>query len=211
MATEPCGMCNKPFEEGEKKIELLCNHTFHTECFIHAGIRDNYIPDITCHTCSIPFVPNEVIERNNMFHDEDNIHTVLQFTFETNEDFRNDLKGLQAASRERIAAANQFNTKNIIHMAEFKKETATAVSFLKMKVDEAKKTVIATEDYKNMVKAQKKFLSRVTKFRHKWGTGIYNVRRALNGNDAAKQYLNGIGSYYGRCMAALRGFRIRIK
>jgi hypothetical protein len=210
MATGQCGMCDKPFEEGQKKIELLCDHTFHTECFIQMGVQENYIPDLQCYTCRARIVPDEVIERNDMFRDEDGVHTVLQFTFETNDDFKKDLKALQAAAKEDTAAAKEIYLKSKSHLKEFKKETATAVSFLKLKVEEAKNKIKATEEYKNVTMTQKKYRARMGMFRRKWGTGIYNVRRALHGNDEAKSYLRGIPAYYGRHTNILRKFRIRV-
>ena len=211
MATNSCGMCDKAFEEGQKKIELLCDHIFHTECFIQRGVQYNYVPDIECYTCRARIIPDEVIERNEIFRDEQGINNVIQFTFESNDDFKKDLKGLQASAKEDSAAAKEFNLKNKNHFKEFKSETATAVSFLKLKVQEAKNKVKATDEYKALKNAEKNFRARMKVFRRKWGMSFYHVRRALHGNDAARPYLKGIPEYYGRHMDGLWRFRIRIR
>jgi hypothetical protein len=211
MATGSCDMCDKAFEEGQKKIELLCDHTFHTECFVQRGIQYNYIPDIQCYTCSARIVPDEVIERIGMFQDELGINNVIQFTFETNDDFKNDLKGIQAAAKEDTAADKEFDLKNKKCFKEFKSETATAVSFLKLKVEEAKKKVKVTEEYKTLKNTKRNFLSRTKAFRRKWGMAFYHVRRVLHGNDAAKPYFKGIPEYYSRIIGGLWKFRIRIR
>jgi hypothetical protein len=88
-----CTLCSLIMENNQPRTELMCHHTFHTECFL----TEIYLNRIYCSSCNQDIYTGQIIEEANENHQH---HRQLKLNerlkkFQENHEAVEDLKFLK--------------------------------------------------------------------------------------------------------------------
>jgi hypothetical protein len=183
-----CTICNET-KEGAPKIELLCRHSFHTECWISQNIGHG-LNGIRCRTCTEYIVPDELhlaFTHLTQVHETDKSE-IINYLLESDEEFRNTLIDIRKANSKQGSYLKKLYSK-VKH--ELKNEDMlTHVSILKNKLKELKSEIKESEEYKNLSSADRSYVAKTGKLFRQWGINLFEVRRALINNVNERKYLS---------------------
>ena len=179
---EPCGFCGEEIQAEQKRTELMCDHSFHTECFLRMAARENYMANVRCNACDAHVVPNEMIEEAETVHSTEASKTSIQHLFETEEGFRNDLLNIRTAHKAATTATAAYNKAKANIVKEFKTGTTTFINILKNKIKDAKGKLRALPEHKVAMRASTAYVAASRKLQRRWGLGYraWMVRNALS-------------------------------
>jgi hypothetical protein len=157
-----CSMCNDEAPEQDLTdaaySELRCGHRVHTYCLINqivlVRLRHNMPNDITCNLCDIPLVDAETQEYYHTVH-ENRPHrtTTVRELWETNENFRRDIKAYKKATTEYNKAFRAFNRDAKAVRTRYLQTVDPSVQFIK---DQKR---VATQEF-NRIATKRAFLSK---------------------------------------------------
>lgn len=161
---QTCGFCQQEIGE-TPKIELLCHHFFHTNCFL-VNFGDQ------CAVCEQPFLPqehqedheeiNEDHEEQASVHSDDSNlgYTRIRTLYDTNPRFRRDIKTYMHAQRSMNKPRKEFQAL----LATKKAELVAPYTLIKAQVEGLysvkKDDIMNSEQYK----AYKRADGRVTRY-----------------------------------------------
>jgi len=182
-----CTICNE-IKVGAPKIELLCRHSFHTECWIGQNVG-NGLNGIRCRTCTEYIVPDELhlgFTHLTQVHETDKSE-IINYLLESDEEFRTTLIDIRKVNTKRGSYLKKLYTK-VNH--ELKNEDMLIhVSILKNKLKELTNEIKQSEEYKNLTSADRSYTAKTGKLHRQWGINLFEVRRALINNVNNKKYL----------------------
>jgi hypothetical protein len=181
-----CTICNE-IKEDAPKMELLCGHSFHTECWIgrHVGHGLN---GIRCGTCNEYIVPDELhVGFTNLTQvQESDKSNIIKYLLESDEEFRKTLLDIRKMSSKRSSYVKKLYAKVKDEIKN--EEMLIHVSFLKNRLKEIKSELKESEDYKTLNSVDRSCTAKVNKLHRRWGITVYEACRALS-NTENKKYL----------------------
>ena len=172
-----CGICEEPLGE-RPTLQLLCHHFFHTECMLAHIVTTNY-EDLHLTRCLV--CDTHVFLNDN----DENEHGIAQFEqpvqgneeiristlYDTNEEFRKDIKKYMAATRgvskPRLAFQKLCQAKKV--------ELAPTYALMKAQYEGLyaikKEQLVTSDEYKAVRRAEAKYTRHWSILREK-----YNIR-----------------------------------
>jgi hypothetical protein len=196
-----CTICNEEIAVDAKKIELLCNHTFHTECWLNNNMTRR-LTQVQCTACMDYVVPAEMYQTNQ---DVLNIENI-KFLFNSDDLFKNDLSDIHKISvKSKVSYAKLKRKRNLFLKNP---EIIEYVDTVKNKLKEMKKELKESLEYKESFKNNKVFLNKIKNFTEKWGVTLYNVRSVIGVTNETKKYLPDCA--YTSPSTIMRYFRLNI-
>jgi len=182
-----CTICNEEITADAKKIELLCDHTFHTKCWLTRNMRYR-INHIQCDTCTDYLISDEMY-----LTDADIVYAEnMKLLFNTNNAFKNDLRDIHDSSVKSRASNVKLKKKQRMFLKN--QDIIECVNILKNKLKELKKGLKETPEYKDAVKNNNLYLKQQSNFRKKWevetqGTDVHAVAKSIGITSETKKYL----------------------
>jgi hypothetical protein len=193
-----CGFCEHEIGEGPK-IELLCHHFFHTNCFlINMNMGDQ------CAVCEEPFLGGgQGEEDEDVAEDAQSVQntpqtdqTFILNLYNTNRHFRRDIKTYAHA----VSSINRHKREVQKLLVEKKAEVAEPYALLKAQYEglynTKKEEVVNSDAYKNYKKfdtrAQRLYAGLRTKY------GVYSYQFPAFRNTPGLKRLRGPRHAYGR-------------
>jgi len=193
-----CGICEH--EIGEvPKIELLCHHFFHTNCFLLSQAE-------TCAVCEEPLLEEEAEAEEGADEEADDAQSVhsnpqtyqtfILNLYNTNRHFRRDIKTYAHA----VSSINRHKREVQKLLAEKKAEVAEPYALLKAQYEglynTKKEEVVNSDAYKNYkrfdTRAQRLYAGLRTKY------GVYSYQFSAFRNTPGLKRLHGPRHRYGR-------------
>lgn len=204
-----CGICGNAMELTEPTIRLLCEHQFHTECFLRQ-FAINTVAETRCSSCNSYITPNDYIEAAEGVHGEAAQNEVVQMMWNSEPRFKETLASIRALQNELTRDTTAANKRVRILKQQMEDEIGESVELIKGKVREYKKKMAATDEYKAYMRSRKKYSAALNRMDTVWGVGAWRLRRALHNVAAAQPYLPTIRFRFGRCYLG-REFNVRIE
>lgn len=192
-------------DEAAPKITLLCEHVFHTRCFLIDSVRDHIdTAHFLCNVCNTQIITTQMYEEANpptSTTDCDNLA-------ESSEEFRMGIKNIVDKYKGLMKTQKLMNTKIKTIVQEYKTYVKPQISMLKNYIKSKKKLIKELDEYKTTQKELRTFKSSVTRFCGTHNIDEYDLRRYLRRN----RYIivNRSSRFYRLEYMISRKFRIRI-
>ena len=181
MEAHICPYCEEAIQEQDFKAQAPCGTLFHTPCFLYLRPqRNGHIEQ--CEPCFALFYPDDNEEVEEEVVEEDN-HSVQSNTvtvqhrivnmWNTNEEFRKDIKSYQAAYRGVCQPLTDFRKLLRTKKEELKPRFTLIKAQYEGLSNLKKEEIKLSPEYKNYMKA----LSKETYYVHKLRR-VHNVRRS---------------------------------
>ena len=153
-----CTLCQDLIELAQKKIELECNHTFHTQCFIIYMTRAR----IQCSICRIGLITEEVVGIGQVQHREREQERKQEVYSELMAipGFTDDLKKIKKQISNVRNTTRDFFKIGRICGREFRTESLAMQGILKRMILDRKKRLMDSEEIRKM-KHEKRVYSRI--------------------------------------------------
>ena len=193
----------------EATIRLLCDHQFHTECFLRQFAILN-VAEIRCYSCNHHITPNDFIEAADATNGEAAQNEVVKMMWDSEPRFKESLVNIRALQNELTRDTTAANKRVRILKQQMEDEIDNSVQLIKAKVKEYKKKLATTDEYKAYMRSRKKYSAALNRMGTAWGVGVWRLRRALHNVAAAQPYLPTIRFRFGRCQLG-REFNIRVE
>jgi hypothetical protein len=181
-AIDGCGICGEGFQADQKTCQLLCDHTFHTECMFREATRDNYIADVRCHTCQQRIITTEIYEDMQALNQGDMTTDTIKDVFESSAEFREDIVKLKEKHKAVYSDWSAFSKAKREVITAHKASVATLIDTLKYKIKATKQTLMNMAEYKQLKRASTNYVAFRTRFREKWGMSgfsMWRLRRSI--------------------------------
>lgn len=147
-----CSLCEKPMENNEPLIELLCHHKLHTRCFLFRDIFNEFDPE--CRTCRAPIFSQEIRDESRKHYETKQLtkkQKILK-NFQENKLAKDHLKIIKKqivkARKARLNLNKYFTSLRKGHQ----EEAGQLKKLLKDMIEKRKKMLKASEEYKNWKK-----------------------------------------------------------
>lgn len=205
-AENNCWYCHQAFQENDTKMELLCHHFLHTNCFM----RNQYNNDGTrCGICD---------QRMNPFwldfdtpDGTQNEHIAINNLYNTNQDFKKLVH--TAAKQQRIVSAKERLYKKLV---KEKKDSirqqllaikAHLEGITSLKINEIKEDPI----YKEMIKEKRRYELLLSSFHRDYNYGNRTVMAALKTKRGLKTWKPCYRYHFRRSSNLKSAFYFRIR
>jgi hypothetical protein len=178
--TDSCSLCEETLNN-LPCTELLCHHKYHTQCFLtNIATGHQELHAIHCVVCEQGVF---AAEQDNEDHEENHFvgdHTVqddVQFLqlYETNAQFREDLKKCVKAGEESSKPRKAFHTLLLQKKRELKEILEPHIAEAQAAYDTKKDELLESEAFKNYKKTNGKWLRLWTKLVSVYHVNRYNV------------------------------------
>jgi hypothetical protein len=203
-----CTICNEVKDAETPKIQLLCGHDFHTECWLRSnGVVG--LGGITCRTCHAYVIPEQMHNELEGAANPESKNEIIKFLWEKNDDFKVFLsdscisvKNLKGSLKALTTKTNELlNNEDLLHYR----------GILRDKVIELQKELIASEEYRLAKSYERVYHNRVKKLHLTWGFSVWELRSALEGVESAmplvKRWLSVRGLWRHRPTRVLNKFK----
>jgi hypothetical protein len=176
--TDLCPICEETLNN-LPCTELLCHHKYHTECFLaHAATGAQPLYNIECPACYEPLLP----VADPYEHEPGGpataamSETQMLNAFDTNEQFRQDLKAYvkatEASSKPRRAFQKLITTKK----NELKELAAPLLNQVKVMYAAKRDELLTSEQFKDFKKAEAKWRRLYSNLRTLYQVDRYSIR-----------------------------------
>ena len=160
-----CSMCP---EEGEGIIpqpdlteaahsDLRCGHQVHTHCLINMIItmrlRHHAPIDMACEQCQVPIIDADILEFFNVHERNHRRTNTVRELWETNEQFKKDIKAYKKATTEYNKAYRAFNRDARVVRTRYLQTIDPSIQFIR---DQKR---VASQEY-NRIATKRAFLSK---------------------------------------------------
>lgn len=171
-----CVICNENILEDQPKIELLCEHVYHTECFLH----DNYhlpVNRVRCNQCNE--TENDEYENNDT--------DLINLLWESNTNFKESIIAYNKSLKNRNKTLQQLRSKikSIVNANDF----SSYITIMKNKLNEMKNLVKNSEEYKSSNSQQKSIIYKSNKIFQTWNIPVYTIYHVLRNNETAQEHV----------------------
>jgi len=197
-----CNSCNNVLEEAQPKITLLCEHVYHTRCFLVNSARDN-IGEFSCNVCDAQIITPEIYEEAN----PPTTTVECDNLAESSEEFRTGINNIVAKYKGLMKTQKQMNAKIKTIVQEYKTYVKPQILMLKNYIKSRKKLIKELDEYKATRKELTSFKSSVTRFCGTHNINEYDLRRYLR---RTKYILMNRSRFYRLEYMLHRNFRIHI-
>lgn len=161
-----CTLCQESIELAQKKTELQCNHTFHTECFLIYVCR----APLQCSVCRHNLITEEVEDIGRIQHREREQERKQEIYAELMAipGFTDDLKKVKKQVARVRKAKGGFFKLGHVSRREFKTEALAMRGILQRMITERKKKLIESEEAKNMAREHRVYSRILREFNAKY-------------------------------------------
>jgi hypothetical protein len=173
---DTCGLCEGALLD-HPQTELRCHHFFHTECLLNnmahfITLHHHQFHQLQCSLCDEHLlVDEEVQEDNEEPTTVDHTSTRVNRLYDTNEEFRKDIKKYRDALRGASKPRKEFQKR----LATTKAEIAPAYALLKSQVKALytlkKEELVNSTEYKATRSADRTYIKYCTMLRTKYNVG----------------------------------------
>jgi hypothetical protein len=161
-----CTLCQDLIELAQKKIELECNHTFHTQCFIIYMTRAR----IQCSICRIGLITEEVVDIGQVqYREQEDIRKrELYDELLAIPGFADDLKKVKKQIASVRKTTKEFNKIGRLSKREFTTESLAMHGILKQMIRDKKKRLINSDACKKMSHEKRVYSQIIREFNTKY-------------------------------------------
>jgi len=188
-----CSICTQDLLEEQQKITLLCNHGFHTNCFL-TRYYNFFLSDIHCHSC------NEIVITATGTDEEAERKSKLDLV-------KSQLPIFHKLYKDLVKVRNKFHKKEKEIHKEFKIFIKPQVSILKNYRDSKIKIIKQLDEYKNYTKIASKLKRKIKNVATKYNIDTYDINNYLERNKIRFRFSY---RYHNIRYRVMRKFRIRI-
>lgn len=224
-----CGICNEEITEDQAIMELLCFHTLHSHCMFHAIHEGRGITALQCTLCErgqlhadqqqeVEYGPHLPDHTNDYDHEQEDRRPrdpdqkqEIEDTFETNPEFRGDLKKLLTSSVE-------FNKKKTIlsrSIKETKLRYRAEVELLRNSLTQLKQTIYQDIKSSQIFKDTRTAYTRKCFYRslinRKYPYTFHNIKRVVGAKRGFRRLQNLHRFYYSPGRMLYRAFYFRLR
>lgn len=203
-----CTICNEVREADTPKIQLLCGHDFHTECWLRSNGAAG-LGGITCRTCHAYVIPEQMHNELEAAINPDSKDEIIKLLWETNDDFQlflsdscTTVKNFKKSLKILSAKTNELLKND--ELSQYK-------GMIQTKISELQKELMGSEEYKTAKSYERQYNSRVKKLHLTWGLSVWNIKSALEGVESAsplvKKWLSVRGLWRNRPARLLNKFK----
>lgn len=174
-ANNVCPLCNKYIENNQPKTDLMCNHTYHTSCFLTELWLNDYLQN-ECKVCHEHiFSQQRRIDAQEIRDQRREVKNKERLEkFQTNKAAVGDLKLIKKQIRITKKARTNLQRFMITQKREHKEESEQLSKLLKDMVKKRKKNVITSDTYKEWKKEKMRLLRYIYVFNRKYPTMEYS-------------------------------------
>ena len=202
---EVCTICNELLRNNTPLIETLCNHSFHTNCFMFETEDDFHCP--RCHVCL--FGPNHIRvhreKRDQIKKDERT--TEIQEKFLLNRALSNDFKLIKKEIRKLSGFYSKYKKFYRNTDRTYKTETEFFVKMIKQKKKEFSSQLRQSAEFKEYVKQKRRTNRLLNQFEEEYEITFRELTRVPDLKLKRFWYYNRL-LYFGYNSAYLRRIRI---
>ena len=176
--TDVCNIC----EEALNNLpctELLCHHKYHTQCFltnVATGIHN--IDMIQCVVCHMSLFPEE--DEDEPIQQAEGAaylgEAEIQTLFDTNEQFRQDLKIYVKTSEASSKPRRTFQRFLVVKKRELKEECNPLFQQLKTFYTAKKEQIVESNEFKEFKKTESKWRRSYKYVKQTYGVDSYNLQ-----------------------------------
>lgn len=143
-----CTLCQHPIDLAQKKTELLCNHTFHTQCFLIYVTRS----PLQCNICRHHLITEEVEDIARVQHRQREQERKQEIYAELMAipGFTDDLKKVKKQVARVRKAKSGFLKLGRVSQIEFMTETFAMRGILQRMIAERKRKLMESDEIKKM-------------------------------------------------------------
>ena len=180
-----CVLCHENILEDQPKIELLCEHIFHTECWLRHN-RGGFINRTRCNECNEPIVPDNMLIPND---DADKARDtdIINLLWESDTNFKESVINHNTGLKNRKKGLQQLisKIKSIVNDNDF----SSYITIMKNKLNEMKNLVKDSEEYKSSITQDRSIAHTSRKIFQTWNIPIYTICNVLRKNEIAHKYI----------------------
>jgi hypothetical protein len=184
-----CTICNE-IKEDVPTIELLCEHTFHTECWLRRSGGAGTLGGLRCATCNAFVIPDELHAEIEIGNNQENTTTdIVKIMWAENEDFKKFLLESMKKWKNHKKSSTILNKKaNELLKNE---ELLEYKQIIKAKLAELHKELMESPEYKEAMRNQRINMAVGTTLNRVWGVTGWDVRHALKEEPEIQTYIKG--------------------
>jgi hypothetical protein len=182
-----CGICDLQMADGEPTMTLMCNHKFHTLCFIRHYATTN-LSDTRCRECNIHVVPGDILQEAEALVNPESRNEIIKFLWETDPDFKSDLKGLYSLKTEQKKQSIMCFRKQREILVKHNEEIEPVVDLMRDVVKKHKNEYKKSDEYIATKKVGTKYHLAKLKFNRRWGVRVWELRDSLKKIPGAEKY-----------------------
>ena len=203
-----CTICNEVKDADTPKIQLLCGHDFHTECWLRSnGVVG--LGGITCRTCHAYVIPEQMHNELEGAANPESKHEIIKFLWESNDDFKLFLNDSATAVKNLKGSLNALaaKTKELLNNEELLEYRGV----LRDKLSELQKEFMECEEYRVAKSYERVYNNKLKKLHLTWGVSVWDLKSALEGVESAvplvKRWLSVRGLWRHRPARAVNKFK----
>ena len=207
-----CTICNEVREVA--RIQLLCGHSFHTDCWLRNNGMHGGLAGIRCNDCHTFIIPDEIHNEIQNGEDDNSKDSIIKFLWETNDDFKANLFELFNIIKTQNKSLSFLNKR--AEILNLNSELLECKNKLKLTLAELNKEYKKTEEYKYSVKIGRTYNKKMNDFLRTWGCNLWEIKTALRDITGNRNIANNIlnlrfGPYkLNRLKNKFKYYRIRI-
>lgn len=173
-----CTICNEAKDAATPKMELLCGHTFHTECWLRSSQGVGTIGGLRCTTCNTYLIPDEMqLEFENQHFENGINHDIVKLMWHENEDFKKFLTESMTKWKNHKKSSTLLKKKATELLKD--EELIEYRQIIKVKLGELQKELMESTEYKEAMRNQRLNTAVAGTLIRVWGVTGWDVRTAL--------------------------------
>ncbi len=171
-----CSLCVNPILLNQPRTDLLCSHSFHTECALMYWVE---IYD--CPGCRHPLFTPDIIDRANEQERQQttNIYTDISMRFQENKDFRKDILTLRKQISNLRKAKRNFIKYKTEKRRLYKQDTQDLIKLLKQKQKTVISEILNCEVHKQFNREKQRMNRLINLFERKYDNENFTFHRIL--------------------------------
>jgi hypothetical protein len=178
-----CWRCNEEMHEDQQKIQLLCQHSMHTNCFLQI-VHLNY----PCPHCNEPINPNDVDHEEHQEHQEQTEESRIQTLYENDNAFQTLAKTI--VKKRLIASRKEKELTRFIKMkkGEIRNQLLAIKAQLEGLTETKKREIRESNLYKECVSAKRGYSLLTGKLRETYECSERKMARALRNKPGFRRF-----------------------
>jgi hypothetical protein len=199
-----CTICNE-VKEDAPALELLCGHTFHTECWLRRHGGAEALGGLRCTTCNAYIIPDEMHAEFTAATNTVNTGTeIVKFMWAENENFKKFIiESMKKWKNHKKSSAILKKKGNELLKNE---DLLELRQLIKAKLAELHKELTESPEYKEAIRNQRINTAVGTTLPRVWGVTGWDVRHALKEEPEVQAFIQG-RSWTHRLERVIRKFK----
>jgi len=184
-----CTICNE-IKEDVPTVELLCEHTFHTECWLRRSGGAGTLGGLRCATCNAFVIPDELHAEIEIGNNQENTTTdIVKLMWAENEDFKKFIIESMKKWKNHRKSSNLLKKKGNELLKN--EELLELRQLMKTKLAELHKELTESPEYKEAMRNQRINMAVGTTLNRLWGISGWDVRNALKDEAEVQALIQG--------------------